>query len=391
MNYILLTDYYYPIIKSGSIIIDDLANELIEQGNSITIITFVNNQNKSCDVSVKGKLKIIRIRVKARKYGRVGRLWAEMAYSRRIIRHLKSLKNTQCDAIICYSPSIFYGQAVKWLKKNFNSKAYLVIRDIFPRWALEAGLLKKGLLYKYFKHVERNLYSACDVIGIESKSDIKYFESYGLNSSIKIEVLNNWGSSLGQIDDCLLDDPLDNQKVNIVFGGNMGEPQDILSLIDLIDNSILGQRAIIWLIGGGDQFNRIKKIIKKKNLINIILKPTFDRKTFLSFMSKADIGLVSLGIKMSANNFPLKALGYMQLSKPILASVNKDNEIIKIITNNNIGMVSEASDAKSFNKNLDFMISNELLRKKQGTNAFKLFNQEYTSRVAAKKITNHFL
>ena len=119
--------------------------------------------------------------------------------------------------------------------------------------------------------------------------------------------------------------------------------------------------------------------------------PTMDRKTFLSFMSKADIGLVSLGKKMSAHNFPLKMVGYMQLSKPILASVNKNNEIIQIITNNDIGMVSLASDTKSFNKNLDIMIRNEEMRKKQGENAFKLFNEEYTVRVAATKINNHFL
>ena len=74
------------------------------------------------------------------------------------------------------------------------------------------------------------MYSSCDVIGIESRSDLEYFMNYGLNSSIEIEVLNNWGSSLGQIDDYLSDDPLDDQKVNIVFGGTMGDPQDMLSL-----------------------------------------------------------------------------------------------------------------------------------------------------------------
>ena len=391
MNFILLSDYYFPIIKSGSIIMDDLANELIEQGHSITIVTFVNHQSKRCEVSVEGKLQIIRIRASTREYGRIGRLWAEKTYSNRIIRHLKNLKNIQCEAIICYAPSIFYGKAISWLKKNFNSKAYLVIRDIFPEWTVDAGLLKKGLLYKYLKRVERNLYSSCDTIGIESKSDLQYFKNYGLNSSIEIEVLNNWGSSLGQIDDCLTDNSLDDRKVNIVFGGTMGDPQDMLSLIDSIDYSILGQRATIWLIGDGNQFDKIKKIINKKNLTNIVLKPTMDRKIFLSLMSKADIGLVSLGKKMSAHNFPLKMVGYMQLSKPILASVNKNNEIIQIIVNNDIGMVSLASDTKSFNKNLDIMISNVEMRKKQGENAFKLFNEEYTVRVAASKIYNHFL
>ena len=33
MNFILLTDYYYPIVKSGSVIVGDLVNEISQQGN----------------------------------------------------------------------------------------------------------------------------------------------------------------------------------------------------------------------------------------------------------------------------------------------------------------------------------------------------------------------
>ena len=81
----------------------------------------------------------------------------------------------------------------------------------------------------------------------------------------------------------------------------------------------------------------------------------------------------------------------MKYSKPILASVNKNNEIIQIIKENNIGMVSLASDEKNFNKNLDIMITNEAMRKEQGENALKLFNDKFTVRVAALQIYKHFL
>ncbi len=395
MNFILLTDYYYPIVKSGSVIVGDLVNELSQQGHNLTIVTFSENQSKKCEITVEGKLQIIRIRslTRDKKYGRVGRLWAERNYSNTIIRNLKNLQNIQCEAIICLSPSIFYGNAIKWLKKKYNSKAYLVVRDIFPRWTVDVGILKKRhlLLYKYFKVVERNLYSSCDVIGIEAKSDLEYFEDYGLSKSIKVEVLNNWGSPLGQNYDYLSDNILDDRKVNIVYGGNMGDAQDILSLVNSIDYSVLGQRAIMLLMGEGNQFDKIKTTINKKNLTNIVLMPTVDRKRYLSLMSKADIGLVSLSKKMSSNNYPLKMIGYMQLSKPILASVNKNNEIIQMIENNNVGLVSLASDETSFNKNLDIHISSEALRKEQGNNAYKLFKDQFTVEVAALQIYKHFL
>ena len=394
MNFIILTDYYHPIVKSGSIIIGDLASELSKQGHKITIVTFVENQSKACQITFEDRIKIIRIRslTRNKKYGKIGRLWAESCYSNKIIKNLKKLQNIHCEAIICFSPSIFYGKAIRWLKKKYHSKAYLIIRDIFPKWTLDTGLIKKGLLYKYLKGVERDLYSSFDVIGIEAKSDLEYFENYGLKNSIKIEVLNNWGSDLDSLDDySLSDNLLDNQKVNIVYGGNMGDAQDILSLVNSIDYSILEQKAFILLMGDGNQFDEIKKTINQNNLTNIVLIRTIDRKRYLSIMSKADIGLVCLSKKMCSNNYPLKMLGYMQLAKPILASVNKNNEIIKMIKKEKIGLVSEASDAKSFNENLEFIINNEASRKEQGQNAFKVYKEKFTVEAAVLQIYEHFL
>ena len=80
----------------------------------------------------------------------------------------------------------------------------------------------------------------------------------------------------------------------------------------------------------------------------------------------------------------------MQLAKPILGSVNKNNEIIQMIEKNNIGLVSFASDEIEFNKNLETMITNESMRKEQGKNAIKLFNSKFTVYVAVAKILKSF-
>ena len=234
MHFILLTDYYHPVVKSSSIIVGDLVDELVCQGHNITVVTFDDNQRVSYTVELEGRLKVIRIKAISRKYGRIGRLWAEINYSRKIIKVIKSqnnLKKIKCNGVICYSPSIFYGSAVNWLKKNYNCNCYLIMRDIFPKWALEAGLLSDGLIYRYFKLIERRLYRSSNIIGIEAKSDLKYFKNYGLDDTIKIEVLNNWGSTSIQIGENFSANPLDSKKINIVYGGNMGDAQDLFCLL----------------------------------------------------------------------------------------------------------------------------------------------------------------
>ena len=170
----------------------------------------------------------------------------------------------------------------------------------------------------------------------------------------------------------------------------MGDAQDLLSLVNMIDCSILGERAHLFLIGSGNQFDKIKNTILRKNLLNVTLLESVDRKTYLSIMSEADIGLVSLNNRMSSNNYPLKMIGYMQLSKPILASVNKNNEIISMIQESNIGFASQAIDKIGFNNNLDNILSDPALRKKQGENSLKLFNEQFTVEVASCQIIKNF-
>jgi len=391
MNFILLSDYYHPIVKSGSIIVGDLADELINQGHSVLVVTFVDNQNKKIQLKKSANFVQVSIKSSLRKYGRIGRLWAEMSYSRQIINYFKKSKDIDIDGIICYSPSIFYGKAVRWLKKKNKVNSYLIIRDIFPKWALDSGVLKKGILSSYFKYVERNLYESNDFIGIEAKSDLSYFNNYGLGQLKLIEVLNNWGSTSLKIDKNIANNFLDLNKVNIVYGGNMGDAQDIFSLIKLIDFSILGSKAQLVFIGSGNQFKKIKDYVKDKKIRNVSLFPTVSRREYLSIMSEADVGLVSLGKNMESNNYPLKMIGYMQLSKPILASVNKTNEIIQMIDDNNIGLVSIASDKDAFNKNLNDILVDSDLRAERGLNALNLFNNKFNVKVSTSQITEHFL
>ena len=388
MNFILLTDYYHPIIKSGSIVIGDLATELLRQGHTVTIMTFVSDQKNQCDDFKDDRLRILRIKISGRKYGMVGRLYAENCYSSKVIKILKKVEDISCDAVICLSPSIFYGKAIGWLKEKYKVKAYLICRDIFPKWAVDAGIIKKGLLYRYFKYIERNLYNSVDFIGIESKSDIDYFIQYV--ESEKVEVLDNWGSPLNIVKTKASPSSLNSEKINILYGGNMAEAQDLLSLVQLLDDSILEEKAILTLIGSGHQLEAIKKTINANKIKNVVILPQVDRETYISILSEADVGLVSLNKKLESNNFPLKMMGYMQFSKPILASVNKNNEIIEMIKKHNVGLVSIAGEAESLNKNFSTIINNTKLRETQGKNALELFNKRFTVKAAVSKIIGRF-
>ncbi|MDC0586489.1 glycosyltransferase family 4 protein [Gammaproteobacteria bacterium] len=382
MNFILLTDNFHPTINSGSIIMGDLARELADSGNCITVITFVDKQANKIQDSTHGSVRVIRIRMRLRRFGMIGRLISEISYSMNIMGALKKIKNIECDVIICYSPSIFFGSAVKWIKKTFNVKAYLILRDIFPKWVVDAEIIRKGLLYRYFKRIESRLYDHSDFIGIESKSDIDYFKAYFEDD--QLEVLYNWGSPIKSIP--MREEGTRSDIIKILYGGNMGHAQDLFRLIKNIDLDLLNDKAKITLVGSGNQKEMIADFIQSNHIKSIEVLPEVKREEYLRMLHEADIGLVSLNKRLKSNNFPLKLMGYLQLSKPTIASVNEGNEIIDLIDEHSIGLVSIAGEKEELNNNLERLISDRKLRERQGRNAYELFNEKFTVHVAAKQI-----
>ena len=171
----------------------------------------------------------------------------------------------------------------------------------------------------------------------------------------------------------------------------MADAQDLYSLLDDLDDSALDGKAFITLIGSGHQLSNIKSLIERKRLRNVKLLEEVDQETYLTILKDADIGLVSLNKKLKSNNFPLKMMGYIQQSKPILACVNPNNEIIEIIKQNDIGKVSLSGDKKTFNKNLISMIQDRERLKQQGANAFELFERRFTVKIAMAKILDKLI
>ncbi len=102
------------------------------------------------------------------------------------------LAKEHLDGVVWYSPSIFHGPFVSALKRSSGCRSYLIIRDIFPEWAVDMGLMGRRLPYRFFDAVARYQYSVADVIGVQAPGNLQYFGSGKERSGRQLEVLQNW-------------------------------------------------------------------------------------------------------------------------------------------------------------------------------------------------------
>ncbi|CAH8241969.1 MULTISPECIES: glycosyltransferase family 4 protein [Vibrio] len=394
MKIALFPDDYLP--KSTLVhakMFHELALELKKLGYEPVIIT--PSHGKQATRLVKetfGGVEVWRFRNPAmRGRGKLQRVISESLLSFNAYLALKSDESIKSfDACINYSPTIFFGPLMHWFKRYCGTYNYLVLRDMFPQWVIDEGLISvKSPIASYFRFFEKVNYNASDTIGLMSPANVTYFSKLHPNYR-NLQVLRNWADvssksySTSLIDvrkHCKLDD-----KVIYFYGGNIGRAQDMGNLLRLVESMQSHPEAHFLFIGQGDEFELVESAKVKKGLDNLTLLSSISQDEYKEVLTQVDVGLFSLAKTHKAHNFPGKLLGYMVQSLPILGSVNQGNDVIEFINGEGAGKAYINGEDQSLYEAALMLLQDQASRKAMGAKAYEVLKTSFSVEAAASQI-----
>jgi glycosyltransferase involved in cell wall biosynthesis len=293
------------------------------------------------------------------------------------------------DLCINYSPTIFFGPLARRFK-NRGTYVYLIVRDMFPQWIIDQGLIKeKSIAAYFFRYYEKLNYEVSDCIGVQSQANSEVFsEKFPECNNIKI--LRNWAAASAllakdtnksfRVKHRLTD------KIIFFYGGNTGHAQDMKNVMRLAKNLSIINEAHFLIIGQGDEFTLIQSLKAQWELDNVTVLPAVSQDEFKGILAVTDIGLFSLAYNHTAHNFPGKLLGYMVESKPILGSVNPGNDLSSVINLSNAGFVYTNGDDERLADAALLLVRDHKLRQDMGKNSRALLIREFTVEAAVANI-----
>jgi glycosyltransferase involved in cell wall biosynthesis len=394
MRIAIIVDCYYPHSTASAKLVRDLGVEMRKQGHDVIVVTPSCLIAEDFELSNESGLLVARVKTgKLKGVSKVSRAIREARLSATMWRKGKKFfRDHPCDLIIFYSPSIFFGPLVRKLKSLWGCPAYLILRDIFPQWAVDAGVLKKGLIYRFFRMKELEQYAAADIIGVQSPANLRYFSNSLPNKRYDLEVLHNW-TALEEPDFVPSNyrERLGLQdKVVFFYGGNIGVAQDMDNIIRLACGLSREPRIQFLLVGNGSEVERLKAMIAAKALTNIRILPAVGQEEYLAMLSEFDVGLVSLDRRLQTQNFPGKILGYMYFSMPMLCSLNPGNDLKEMVEGSEAGLCCLNGDDETLRANALRLANKAELRQKLGRNARQLLERDFSVSVVARRILSHF-
>ncbi len=398
MNLALIIDDYLPhSTRVAAKMFHELAVELLEQGHYVTIITphFDKNEPALIEEKLDGVVIWRFLSGQIKDVPKVKRAINETLLSHRAWRAIQGkVDKDTFDGVVYYSPSIFFGSLVSKLKNRCQCNSYLILRDFFPQWAIDSGLMKEGsLIERYFRFFETISYRNADIIGVMSEKNLEIFNR-NTNNRFPTTILRNWANLSPHCPSDTVRNLREklglNDEVIYFYGGNIGHAQDMANLIRLAKNMQCFDKAHFIFLGQGDEVKLINDLIKKWALTNCSYFPSVSQQEFKDILAQVDVGLFSLSAKHSAHNFPGKLLGYMVQSLPILGSVNKGNDLMGLVNINQAGLISVNGEDDVFFENASKLQNDIELRKSTGDSGYKLLEKEFSVVNIASSIVDSF-
>lgn len=343
MRIALIADAYPPMRTSAAVQLRDLSQEMVRQGHSVTVMIPDAHVPGFWSKEEVNGVCVLRLKApRTKDVGLVRRTFNECVMPFAMLRNLRRspMAHARWDGVVWYAPSIFLAPVASALKSANGCRSYLIVRDIFPQWALDMGLMGRNLPYFFFKAVERYQYSVADVIGVQSPGNLRYFDSWADGSTRRVEVLQNWlaespntGCSIS-----VADGPLAGRIV-FVYAGNMGVAQGVGIFLDLAERLRDRDDIGFLFVGRGSDSESLRQRAEGCGLTNVVFHEEIDSQEITGLYAQCHVGLVALDQRHQTHNIPGKFLSYMQGGLPVLASINAGNDLAAMVDSAGVGCV----------------------------------------------------
>ncbi len=376
----------------------DLVRELARRGLNVYVV-FPREKRTNLPTELVNLKNIKLLKVKTGNITKTG--FIEKGISTLLIeeQYLWAIKKyfagVHFDLVMYSTPPITFERVIKYFKRKHGSKTYLVLKDIFPQNAVDIEILKKGsLIWRYFRRKERNLYQLSDKIGCMSEGNVRYILEH--NHKIekgKVEIFPN---SIEPIEIKEAGDRQVFEKYDIpsestlfVYGGNLGRPQGIDFLLQVIDHFYQIENTHLLIVGSGTEYEKIRKHLEKIMPQNVTLLKELPKSEYDQLLSVADVGLIFLDHRFTIPNFPSRLTAYMEHSLPVLAATDSRTDLKDVLLNSECGLWSESGDIEGFIKNAQSLASTVDLRECLGRNGRHFLEQHYDIRRNINIIMKH--
>jgi glycosyltransferase involved in cell wall biosynthesis len=378
----------------------DLLREFRDRGDDVYIVCPSQRRHgKRTELIVKDGVTILRVRT-----GNITKTSiVEKAVSTILIQYqfASSMKkffgDVRFDLVSYSTPPITFDRVVNYVKTRDGCMSYLLLKDIFPQNAVDLGMIRKrSLVWRYFRSREKRLYAISDHIGCMSPANVAYVLKHNEEvPASKVEVCPNsispkpvydHAQTCPEIRDAY---GIPRDRTLLVYGGNLGKPQGLSFLLDILDKSKDREDIFFLIVGSGTEYSHIEAHLRVGQHQNAKLLRTLPKDQYDALLAECDVGLIFLDPRFTIPNFPSRLTSYMEAAIPVIAATDTSTDIKDVLFESGSGFWVQNGDFGGFMEAVDRLSKDVVLRHGMGLRGRRYLEKHYTVSRAYEIITAH--
>lgn len=312
----------------------EFARHLVAQGHQVTIVAAnVNYQTGKPVVAGAGlaaeeRLEGVRV-LRSYVYPSLHRsfVWRVVAFlSFMLSSVVVALRVGPVDVVLGTSPPIF--QAISaWLVALIRRRPFLLeIRDLWPVFAIDMGVLKNPQLIRLARWLEAFLYARADHILVNSPAYRDYLLDRGV-PALRVTLIPNG------VDPSMFDPEADGAAFRARFGlddhfvvtyaGALGAANDLPTVLRAA--ALLGGKPAIRfvLVGDGKERQTLEELARELRLDNLLFTGPLPKSEMGQVLAGSDACVATLlDIPMFRTTYPNKVFDYMAAGRPTLLAID---------------------------------------------------------------------
>jgi glycosyltransferase involved in cell wall biosynthesis len=251
---------------------------------------------------------------------------------------LAGLSVKRVDLVWGTSPPIFQG-VTAWMVARLKGVRFLFeVRDLWPAFAVAAGVLRNPLLIRLSEELEKFLYRHADRVMVNSPGFIEHVSRHGARwvelvpngadpdmfnlHQNGVHIRQQWG--LGD-------------EFVVLYAGAHGLSNDLQVVLHSASLLKDDPRIRFVLVGDGKEKSHLIRQAQQMGLTNILFMPPVAKKEMGEILSAADACLAILKpLDWYKTTYPNKVFDYMAAGKPVVLAI--DGVIREVVESHRAGI-----------------------------------------------------
>lgn len=274
------------------------------------------------------------------------------------------------DLVWGTSPPIFQGISA-WLLARLKRVRFLFeVRDLWPAFAIDVGVLRNKLLIKLSLWLERFLYRHADQMMVNSPGYVEHVRARGAKH---VTLIPN-GADTGMFN------PQDNgaafraklglpaahtQPFVILYAGAHGMSNDLGVVLSAAEKTRTNKNILFVLVGDGKEKAALQAQANAQGSDNVLFLPPVPKNEMGAVIAAADACIAILKpIEMYKTTYPNKVFDYLASGRPILLAI--DGVIREVVESAGAGIFIPPGDSEALAQAAQQLAANPALARQMG-------------------------